>query len=32
VHEVEYVDVPAGQWPQLTKPAELERAILAAIA
>ncbi|MET1087910.1 MAG: alpha/beta hydrolase [Arthrobacter sp.] len=28
---VEYVDLPTGHWPQFTKPAELGRAILAAV-
>ena len=29
--DVEYVDLPTGHWPQLTKPAELAQAILAAV-
>ncbi|TDT81908.1 pimeloyl-ACP methyl ester carboxylesterase [Arthrobacter sp. AG258] len=31
VHDVDYVDLPTGHWPQFTKPAELARAILAAV-
>ena len=31
VRDVEYVDLPTGHWPQFTKPAELARAILAAV-
>lgn len=31
VHEVEYIDLPTGHWPQFTRPAELARAILAAV-
>jgi pimeloyl-ACP methyl ester carboxylesterase len=31
MHDVEYVDLPTGHWPQFTKPAELGRAILAAV-
>ncbi|WP_043844981.1 alpha/beta fold hydrolase [Crystallibacter crystallopoietes] len=31
IREVEYVDLPTGHWPQFTKPAELGRAILAAV-
>jgi pimeloyl-ACP methyl ester carboxylesterase len=31
VRDVEYVDLPTGHWPQLTKPAELGAAILAAV-
>ncbi|MFF1254878.1 alpha/beta fold hydrolase [Pseudarthrobacter sp. NPDC058329] len=31
MRDVEYVDLPTGHWPQFTKPAELGRAILAAV-
>lgn len=31
MRDVEYVDLPTGHWPQFTKPAELARAILAAV-
>jgi pimeloyl-ACP methyl ester carboxylesterase len=31
LREVEYIDLPTGHWPQLTKPAELGRAILQAV-
>ncbi len=31
LHDVEYVDLPTGHWPQFTKPDELSRAILAAV-
>ncbi|GER23580.1 hypothetical protein NCCP1664_20750 [Zafaria cholistanensis] len=31
VHDVEFVDLPTGHWPQFTKPAELAAAILAAV-
>jgi pimeloyl-ACP methyl ester carboxylesterase len=31
MHNVEYVDLPTGHWPQFTKPVELGRAILAAV-
>lgn len=31
VRDVEFVDLPTGHWPQFTKPAELARAILAAV-
>jgi pimeloyl-ACP methyl ester carboxylesterase len=31
LHDVEYVDLPTGHWPQFTKPAELGEAILAAV-
>lgn len=31
VRDVEFVDLPTGHWPQFTKPAELTRAILAAV-
>ncbi|WP_427130947.1 alpha/beta fold hydrolase [Pseudarthrobacter sp. S9] len=31
IHDVEYVDLPTGHWPQFTKPAELGAAILAAV-
>jgi pimeloyl-ACP methyl ester carboxylesterase len=30
MRDVEYIDLPTGHWPQLTKPVELGRAILAA--
>jgi pimeloyl-ACP methyl ester carboxylesterase len=30
IHDVDYVDLPTGHWPQFTKPAELGRSILAA--
>lgn len=30
IHDVEYLDLPTGHWPQFTKPAELGAAILAA--
>jgi pimeloyl-ACP methyl ester carboxylesterase len=30
LHEVEYVDLPTGHWPQFTRPEELARAILRA--
>jgi pimeloyl-ACP methyl ester carboxylesterase len=30
-HRIDYVDLPTGHWPQFTKPAELARAIVAAI-
>jgi pimeloyl-ACP methyl ester carboxylesterase/pterin-4a-carbinolamine dehydratase len=30
IREVTYVDLPTGHWPQLTRPGELARAILAA--
>lgn len=30
--EVEYVDLPAGHWPQLTRPADLAAVILASVA
>ena len=29
IHDVEYVDLPTGHWPQFTRPQELGRAILA---
>lgn len=31
VHDVEYIDLPTGHWPQFTKPEELAGAILAAV-
>ncbi|NUT72464.1 alpha/beta fold hydrolase [Pseudarthrobacter sp. C4D7] len=31
VHDVEYIDLPTGHWPQFTRPKELGRAILAAV-
>ena len=31
IHDVEYVDLPTGHWPQFTKPEELGRAIVAAV-
>lgn len=31
IRDVEYVDLPTGHWPQFTRPAELARAILAAV-
>ena len=31
MRDVEYVDLPTGHWPQFTKPAELARAIVAAV-
>lgn len=31
IHDVEYVDLPTGHWPQFTKPAELGQALLAAV-
>src|SRR5215207_7924447 len=31
MHDVEYIDLATGHWPQFTKPAELVEAILAAI-
>ncbi|WP_211881949.1 alpha/beta fold hydrolase [Pseudarthrobacter albicanus] len=31
IHDVEYVDLPTGHWPQFTKPVELGQAILAAV-
>ena len=31
VHDVEYLDLPTGHWPQFTKPRELAEAILAAV-
>lgn len=30
IHDVDYVDLPTGHWPQLTRPEDLARAILAA--
>lgn len=32
MHDVEYIDLPTGHWPQFTKPVELGRAIVAAVA
>ncbi|MDQ0771240.1 pimeloyl-ACP methyl ester carboxylesterase [Pseudarthrobacter defluvii] len=31
VHDVEYIDLPTGHWPQFTKPDQLARAILGAV-
>jgi pimeloyl-ACP methyl ester carboxylesterase len=31
VHDVEYVDLPTGHWPQFTRPKELGQAILASL-
>ncbi len=31
MHDVEYVDLPTGHWPQFTRPLELAQAILAAV-
>jgi pimeloyl-ACP methyl ester carboxylesterase len=31
IHDVEYVDLPTGHWPQFTKPAELGEVIRAAV-
>ena len=31
LHDVRYLDVPTGHWPQFTKPIELARAILQAV-
>jgi hypothetical protein len=31
IHDVEYVDLPTGHWPQFTRPADLAAAILAAV-
>ena len=31
IKDVEYIDLPTGHWPQFTKPAELGKAILAAV-
>jgi pimeloyl-ACP methyl ester carboxylesterase len=31
MHDVEYVDLPTGHWPQFTRPADLARAILDAV-
>jgi hypothetical protein len=31
VSAVEYVDLPAGHWPQFTRPSDLGQAILASI-
>jgi pimeloyl-ACP methyl ester carboxylesterase len=32
MHDVEYVDLPTGHWPQFTRPADLAQAILDAVA
>jgi pimeloyl-ACP methyl ester carboxylesterase len=32
VHDVDYVDLPTGHWPQFTKPEELARVLLDAVA
>ncbi|MBT2513834.1 alpha/beta fold hydrolase [Arthrobacter sp. ISL-30] len=31
IRDIEFVDLPTGHWPQFTKPAELGKAILAAV-
>lgn len=31
IREVDYVDLPTGHWPQLTRPEELARAVLASV-
>jgi pimeloyl-ACP methyl ester carboxylesterase len=31
IHDVTYVDLPTGHWPQFTRPAELAEAILASV-
>lgn len=31
IHDVAYVDLPTGHWPQLTRPVDLGRAILASV-
>ena len=31
IHNVEYVDLPTGHWPQFTRPADLSAVILAAV-
>jgi pimeloyl-ACP methyl ester carboxylesterase len=31
MHDVEYIDLPTGHWPQFTKPVELGQAILSAV-
>jgi pimeloyl-ACP methyl ester carboxylesterase len=31
IHDVDYIDLPTGHWPQFTRPAELGRAILASV-
>lgn len=31
IHDVEYIDLPTGHWPQFTKPVELGAAILTAV-
>jgi hypothetical protein len=31
IHDVEYVDLPTGHWPQFTRPEDLGQAILASV-
>jgi len=31
MHDVEYVDLPTGHWPQFTRPADLAEVIRAAV-
>ena len=31
VHDVEYIDLPTGHWPQFTRPKELGQAIIASL-
>ena len=31
IHEVDYVDLPTGHWPQFTRPEELGQAIVASV-
>ena len=31
IHDIEYVDLPTGHWPQFTRPEELGRAILVSV-
>lgn len=31
IHDIEYVDLPTGHWPQFTRPAALAKVILAAV-
>jgi hypothetical protein len=31
IHNVDYVDLPTGHWPQFTRPEELGRAILESV-
>jgi pimeloyl-ACP methyl ester carboxylesterase len=31
MHDVDYVDLPTGHWPQFTRPRDLAQAILAAV-